>query len=270
MEHILKKAVSRTNKRKVIRQLLLFAKVRPIYQRRAHKYIKRVMRFGAGMVEEEWDGKSRSYLIQVPEEAEPGKPVIISFPGVDKAEVTIPRDWEKGDGLLVTETGDGGYTTATSKDKSPLLEMPEFVTRKGYAIGLLDDRWVVRRLGGQDDNGNDKQWLTWIHGNINNIINGFSYPLNIKELDDTDLSQTERPYLQLIGKPVDEITLSNRPRVDLTANDWVPYLQDEYSGWGHTAYAMSLEQLNKFLIQFKPTKTYAKYFTVLAVLADEQ
>ena len=30
------------------------------------------------------------------------------------------------------------------------------------------------------------------------------------------------------------------------------------------------EQLNKFLIQFKPSKTYAKYFTVLAVLADEQ
>ena len=30
------------------------------------------------------------------------------------------------------------------------------------------------------------------------------------------------------------------------------------------------EQLNKFLILFKPSKTYAKYSTVLAVLADEQ
>ena len=47
MEHILKRAVSRTNKRNVIRQLLLFARIKPIYQRRAHKYIKRVMKFGA-------------------------------------------------------------------------------------------------------------------------------------------------------------------------------------------------------------------------------
>ena len=30
------------------------------------------------------------------------------------------------------------------------------------------------------------------------------------------------------------------------------------------------EQLNKFLILFKPRKTYAKYLTVLAVLAYEQ
>ena len=69
MDNLLKKAIKRTSRKKVITQLKIYALVNPRVTRRANNLISRIQHFGAGPGKRNWD------LAQFRSTAAPGKPV---------------------------------------------------------------------------------------------------------------------------------------------------------------------------------------------------
>ena len=263
MEHILKKAVLRSNKRNVIRQLLLFARMKPKYQRRSHKYIKRVMNFGSqsqpddppppparpagiwgGRGEERGDGEV--FMVEVPDEAKIGQIVYVTIGG-QRVGVKIPTGHKKGNVLHVSVNNKGNYVVK-SLDLEAEGEIKTTLLTKNDVdiVPDMDRDWSIMTLRTTNPDG---EFMAWIRGDVDNLKRGIYSPGLIKTLGaGGDIRQKMFPYIQKIGEIVPKITKETRGIVNLMKMDWVPYVQDSYSGWKHsTSGKLTINQLEAYL-----------------------